>query len=441
MWLACSRPTSRSRRGWLACVAGHVAMCSGRPSPSLSPAAAQNAAPVSPTYTMITPSTSFAADFLLPNGKCYGVTTELRRIIFDFAWIATPADAFNYLCVHHKADLAWFHYVTESYAHLQLGTVAEQRARARVRWLRLCNCRICPSSRWSCDICPKHDVRTHGTSSDVHALLHSPCRPADLARLIASTTRIKWGTDRVIKEIWPRRCCVNFDVPYILLARMCAETPRDDLDDVCKRETGQTWIELLAGMYHSTAAKLLNVREYSVRERFEVLELRLLRYTNNEVSWDYLRLPGGSMREHKQYAGCFGLATFDPSKMAEWGMVLQLVLYSETDRSSILGKHVNRAYQVARRVRYPPNTLSRLLASVLQVETPAANSHNISLASKPITARELSRAAELKQQQQRERQQAGHVATDHSAQPLAHAERCARLSNIHDDYTADLLRG
>lgn len=168
---------------------------------------------------MLTPL-QFLADFLLPNDRCSGLTTELRRVIFDFSWISTPTEALDVLrrscegdadageiCgytffetdehgpVNHLLnairkdptdlllldhDVIWFHTVTHSYAHLRLGPAEAQLARAQAL------CAELNELTWS--VAFPHDADT--PTSDLLSLLRIGSIRQQRARAAARDARI-----------------------------------------------------------------------------------------------------------------------------------------------------------------------------------------------------------------------------------------------------------
>lgn len=296
---------------------------------------------------MITTATSFAADFLLPNGKCYTVTTDLRRIIFDFAHIQTPAQALDAVVIHCASDSAWFHFVLDSYAHLQLGTVAEQKQRARERARASCMCRIRLASKyvWRCAKCSKYIVKLgSSTKSDIHTLMLLNRRIPNLLSAIAATTRINWGVDKVLDHIMHSQRNKGDSVAfYALMRRMCAETPPAELDDVCKRETGMEWVDILARVASCDGvAQLLSMREYSLRERAEAIETHLERRVGRE------RIVG--IAQLSKFAACYADLYDDwdvptASDLIEWRLLLQLALRCERTTGDVSIMDLNRLFR------------------------------------------------------------------------------------------------
>lgn len=253
---------------------------------------------------MITPLTSFAADFLLPNDRCFGVTVDLRRIIFDYAWISTPTEAAEILCtpstcvdaagnvvarvlsdarckeidaiiaalcVDHTAidllisdDTAWFHFVTEGYEHLRRGPIEEQRARGQAMHdlaypmdvrgekperfpivapvsdidaaLRLGSVRRIVLAREA------KDRRAAGIDMSYRGKQRiSACLPATIVVAIAMTTDVEWGVDRTSSILFCRlsKSAAAAAVFGILLNRLVADTPREQLVEICELETGR----------------------------------------------------------------------------------------------------------------------------------------------------------------------------------------------------------
>lgn len=307
---------------------------------------------------MITAATSFAADFLLPNGKCYGVTTDLRRIIFDFARMDTPDHVFSFIATHAEtSEILWFHLITQSYVHLTRGTVAEQRAKF------LENHTL--ADIFPVTACPMSAYRGVAHICDLMSV-HYGSKKSRLLDAVAATTQVNWGTDCImIPMLKMRQRDRSNSAIDILLARMYADSAADEFDDICKRETGVNWNDVLAAAKTTERlAGLIAIRPHSTRRRVTLIETHLsaIAQSGRVYRLGELRTPAETFARRLRRVGNFTLAD-----LMKWGMILQLSLYSSCNPGLVSSADLLHAYRVARTngVTYDRITTGNLIATVV----------------------------------------------------------------------------
>lgn len=214
---------------------------------------------------------AFLIDFSLPRPLCTGQTQDLRRIVFDFAWLATQREAIEATCkASNEIAYVWLRDIFAGYSHLLIGS-SPSALREELAIVK------------RCVKLASHRYRKRMNARYRRAVSRHPVQPFVIAHLVRCMR-----VGRYTRVRPPCRSDVYASgVAMVLIRKICDKFPHMSFNDVCLRHAHMSklmWL-IYACNDESLLQHAVSVGEFTIEERMKAL-LIWHQIQSNHVNFD-----------------------------------------------------------------------------------------------------------------------------------------------------------